>query len=60
MGARTSNAAVRAVPKSLDEMNREEFDAIMAESLDQVKHGKTLSLDESCDAIIGEIGNGTI
>jgi len=55
MGARTPNAAVRAVPKSLDEMNREEFDAIMAESLDQVKHGKTLSLDESCDAIIGEI-----
>ena len=49
-----------AIPKALDEMKKEEFDAIMAESLEQSKNGKTLSVDESCDAIIGEIENGTI
>ncbi|MBP1590634.1 MAG: hypothetical protein ILP22_01165 [Oscillospiraceae bacterium] len=52
--------AKTAVPKALDEMKKEEFDAIMAESLEQSKNGKTLSIDESCDAIIIEIENGTI
>ncbi len=52
--------AKTAVPKALDEMKKEEFDAIMAESLEQSKNGKTLSIDESCNAIIIEIENGTI
>ena len=48
------------IPKALDEINREEFYAIMTESLEQAKQGKTLSVEEACDAIIGDIENGTI
>ena len=55
-----SNVISRAVPKALDEMNREEFVSIIAESLEQAKQGKTLSVEEACDAIISEIENGTI
>ncbi|MBR1383753.1 MAG: type II toxin-antitoxin system RelB/DinJ family antitoxin [Ruminococcus sp.] len=48
------------LPKARDEMSKEEFDAAMATGLEQAKQGKSVSVDEAFDALIGEIANGTV
>ena len=48
------------LPKARDEMSKEEFDAAMATGLEQAKQGKSVSVDEAFDALIGEIENGTV
>lgn len=63
MTKRTNIDAIKEesdMPKTHDEMSKEEFDAVMKTSLEQAKQDKAVPANEAFDSIIGEIKNAEV